>query len=232
MFQGFSNATVDFMWGIRFNNDRGWFNAHKEEFQTHFHAPMRALAEEVYDRMTEANPELALTYKLSRIHRDARRLFGRGPYRDCLWFSIHPYTENEGAVPVFWFELTPEGASWGLGFWAARPVTMAKLRARMDRDPKTAERLVRRLDKQERFTLSGPEYKRPLGTSSSPLLAPWYRKKSLSLLHEEPISAALYSPALVDRLCADFTFLLPFYRYLSTVDGDPDPRPARGTSPV
>ena len=29
MFQGFSQETVDFMWGIRFNNDRGWFEAHK-----------------------------------------------------------------------------------------------------------------------------------------------------------------------------------------------------------
>ncbi|MFQ9918985.1 MAG: hypothetical protein ACLRWQ_24090 [Flavonifractor plautii] len=25
MFQGFSGATVDFMWGIRFNNEKGWF---------------------------------------------------------------------------------------------------------------------------------------------------------------------------------------------------------------
>ena len=30
MFQGFSGATVDFMWGIRFNNEKGWFEAHKE----------------------------------------------------------------------------------------------------------------------------------------------------------------------------------------------------------
>ena len=29
MFQGYSQETVDFMWGIRFNNERGWFLAHK-----------------------------------------------------------------------------------------------------------------------------------------------------------------------------------------------------------
>ena len=27
MFQGYSQETVDFMWGIRFNNERGWFPA-------------------------------------------------------------------------------------------------------------------------------------------------------------------------------------------------------------
>ena len=30
MFTGFTDATVDFLWGIRFNNERPWFEAHKE----------------------------------------------------------------------------------------------------------------------------------------------------------------------------------------------------------
>ena len=34
MFQGFSQEAVDFLWGIRFNNERGWFEAHKEEYLT------------------------------------------------------------------------------------------------------------------------------------------------------------------------------------------------------
>ena len=29
MFTGFTDETVDFMWGIRFNNERTWFEAHK-----------------------------------------------------------------------------------------------------------------------------------------------------------------------------------------------------------
>ena len=32
MFTGYSGETLDFLWGIRFNNDRGWFNAHKETY--------------------------------------------------------------------------------------------------------------------------------------------------------------------------------------------------------
>ena len=30
MFTGFTGETVDFMWGIRFNNERDWFEAHKQ----------------------------------------------------------------------------------------------------------------------------------------------------------------------------------------------------------
>ena len=32
MFTGFTDAAVDFMWGIRFNNERPWFEAHKESY--------------------------------------------------------------------------------------------------------------------------------------------------------------------------------------------------------
>ena len=31
MFTGFTDETVDFMWGIRFNNERSWFEAHKSK---------------------------------------------------------------------------------------------------------------------------------------------------------------------------------------------------------
>ena len=41
MFTGFTDETVDFMWGIRFNNERAWFEAHKEIYLTHFYQPMR-----------------------------------------------------------------------------------------------------------------------------------------------------------------------------------------------
>ncbi|MDR2501842.1 MAG: DUF2461 domain-containing protein [Oscillospiraceae bacterium] len=32
-FEGFSQRTVDFMWELRFNNNKTWFTQHKEEFQ-------------------------------------------------------------------------------------------------------------------------------------------------------------------------------------------------------
>ena len=43
MFQGYDQQTVDFLWGIRFNNDRSWFQEHKEQYQTHLLAPTRRL---------------------------------------------------------------------------------------------------------------------------------------------------------------------------------------------
>ena len=66
-FQGFTRETVDFMWGIRFNNEREWFMAHKEDYQAHLLAPTRALAEQVYGAIHEMCPDDPFLMKLSRI---------------------------------------------------------------------------------------------------------------------------------------------------------------------
>ena len=81
MFTGFTDETVDFMWGIRFNNERSWFEAHKEIYLEHFYRPMVELADEIYAFLREQRPDYGLVRKVTRIYRDARRLHGRGPYK-------------------------------------------------------------------------------------------------------------------------------------------------------
>ena len=70
-FQGYTQETVDFLWGIRFNNERSWFMEHKQDYQAHLLAPTRALAEQVYDAIHEMCPDDPFLLKLSRIYRDA-----------------------------------------------------------------------------------------------------------------------------------------------------------------
>ena len=100
MFQGFSQGAVDFLWGIRFNNERSWFLAHKEEYLTLVDRPMRELGAQVHQSMEELFPELGLNLHVSRIYRDARRLYGRGPYKDHLWFTLRRPREEWVSLPA------------------------------------------------------------------------------------------------------------------------------------
>lgn len=223
MFHGFSDATIDFMWGIRFNNERTWFNEHKEEYLQHFYYPMRDLAAELYHEMCRAYPEQAFVSKVTRIYRDARRLHGRGPYKDHLWLAVQAPVEGWTDTPNLFFELGPDGWHYGMGVWCSQPVTAAKLRARMDRRPGEMVRLTELLNDQTEFVLEGQEYakhKKP----AHPILDPWYQKKHYSLIHSEPNSDSLYDHTLADRILAGWKFLMPFYEYLGTLSGDPDPR--------
>ena len=223
MFQGFSDQTIDFMWGIRFNNERGWFEQHKEEYLQTFYRPMQALSQEVWEAVDGAYPDLGLVRRVTRIYRDARRLHGRGPYKDRLWFTLERPAEDWEIRPAFWFELEPEGYSYGLGYYMAPPVMMAKFRARLDVDPKPFSKLARQLARQERFHLEAQPYKRPKG-DPGPLLYDWYNARSFSLSCDRAHDSLLFSHDLVDELAAGFGELTPFYRYFLSLEGDPDPR--------
>ena len=215
MFTGFTDETVDFMWGIRFNNERAWFEAHKEIYLNHFYRPMQALGAEIYGFIRDKRPDYDLINKVTRIYRDARRLHGQGPYKDHLWLTIRPENDIWSQQPVFWFEITPEEWSYGVGFWNAGAQTLAAMRRDMDQDPRRAEKLVRRLSKDGRFAVQGKDYARKKG-ESTPLLAEWYNKKDLSVGRYCPADEALFSPGLADTLADGYSFLEPVYRYFKS----------------
>lgn len=224
MFTGFTDETVDFMWGIRFNNERSWFEAHKETYLKEFYQPMRELGEELYEFLREQRPDYGLICKVSRIYRDARRLHGRGPYKESLWFTIEQPGEAWTDRPSFWFELMPDSWSYGMGYWVSKPVTMAKLRARIDRDPATMEELTRKLNGQTEFILDTTDYKKLRSPAPSEILEPWYRAKYFAIGHHEKLTEELFCRDIVERLKNGYTFLLPYYDYFVTLDGDRDPR--------
>lgn len=222
MFEGFSQETLDFMWGIRFNNERGWFEAHKQDYLNHLYHPMKALCHQVCEELSDECAQRAINGRVCRIYRDARRLHGHGPYKDHLWFALEHPTENFAAHPTFWFELEPEGWSYGLGYYAAKAVTMAKLRTRLDHDPQPVLRLLREIDKQGEFLLEGPAYKKEKA-APHPELTQLYNKKSFSFIHEEDLTEEIYSPQLAQRISEGLRPLFPMYDYLSTLDSDPAP---------
>ena len=157
MFEGFSQKTIDFMWNLRFNNEKSWFEAHKEEFIREFQTPMKELGKVVFQQLNSSFGKYGFIHKVSRIYKDARRVKGGEPYRTNLWFSIEKPSEEWTSTPVFWFELAPENWSYGLGYYSALSKTMAKHRARIDKNHKAFEKLIAPIEKQDEFILEGPE---------------------------------------------------------------------------
>ena len=223
MFQGFTPEAVEFLWGIKFNNNREWFLPRKEQFLALVDRPMRELGSEIFDAIAAAYPKQSLKLHVCRIYRDARRLFGRGPYKDHLWFCVERPSEDWTTRPTFWFELGPDYWGYGMGCWMARPMDMAKLRSRIVRDPKPMEKLTKALRGQTEFTLGGDTYKRPKAGAPSELLAPWFQMKTISITHEEKLTEELFSRDVVDRIKTGYAFLLPYYDYFLTLPSDPEP---------
>jgi uncharacterized protein (TIGR02453 family) len=229
MFEGFTPATIDFMWKLRLNNEKTWFEAHKDEFRRDFQLPMKELGLAVFERVKAAQSGRGFVQKLSRIYKDARRVRDGVPYRTNMWFSIERPSGEWTETPVFWFELMPENWSYGLGYYSAKPATMAKLRRRIDRDPKAFEKFIAPLAGQDEFVLEGQEYSRKKEAPTEKT-AEWYNKKTLSLIHNQNNGNELYSPEFADRIAGGMLSLMPFYDYCVSLEADPaeaDPAPGK-----
>ena len=118
MFEGFSPETVDFLWGIRLNNNREWFLEHKKEYVQYLYEPTKALGKELFQPFVDRPGDLL---KVSRIYRDAR-MHHPLPYKESLWICIRRDVQWWAENPCLYFEIRPEGISYGFfigGLWSA-----------------------------------------------------------------------------------------------------------------
>lgn len=217
MFEGFREETMQFLWGVRLNNQRSWFLEHKAMYETFLYQPLKELGAEVQEELHRRQPESQFNVHVSRIYRDARRLHGRGPYKDHLWFTLRPTVEQWATVePVFYFEIYPEGYEYGMGYYCPKPSLMAAYRQHILDNPERMETLAQKLNEQDLFHLEGEEYKRPKGTVSQ-LLQPWFNRKNLSLCTAFPPDETLFSHSLVLTLAEGYQWLWPYYRFLKEI---------------
>lgn len=219
-FQGFSEQTIDFLWGIRFNNHREWFLEHKQEYLDYVYEPMKALGAELMECIDTLYPDEGLQLKVSRIYRDVRRVKYGGLYKDHLWLVIRQPGEEWTAKPAFYFEISPEGYEYGMGYWCMPPMRTEQYRRRILRDPQSLEKLARKLNRQKVFRLEGEEYKRSKGDAGE-LLQPWFNRKTISLSSFHSPDERMTTPELVEDIIAGFKWLKPYFQYFKALDLEP-----------
>ena len=215
-FEGFSPEASEFLWDLRFNNERPWFNAHKQQFLDVVDAPFKALARETLERMADAFPRREWYLHVLRISRDARRLYGRGPYKDHLWFTLRCAESKDPEIPALYFEFAPDGYSYGFGYWGAPPALMERFRRTALADPAKLERLARKVSRQKAFQLDGRDYARKK-VEHSELLDPWLNKRSVMLDCSHGHDDLEATHALADAVFEGFKFLMPYYDYFDAL---------------
>ena len=211
MFEGFTPETVDFLWGIRMNNNREWFLEHKKDYVNHLYEPMKALGKDLFQPFIQ-RPGNVL--KVSRIYRDAR-MHHAVPYKESLWICIRQDVEWWAENPCLYFEICPEGVSYGFVLWRPRPATMEKFRKRCAEKPDEFLQLIADTEKATGLTIGADLYKRPK-EAPIPELAPYFAwKQGIGCVVNEPVSEAMFGPELGERARTLLEQLIPLYEYFN-----------------
>jgi uncharacterized protein (TIGR02453 family) len=211
MFQGFTPETVDFLWGIRLNNNREWFTANKKAYVDTLYEPMKALGKDLFQPFLD-KPGNVL--KVSRIYRDAR-MHPPEPYKESLWICIRQDVEWWAENPCLYFEINPDGVHYGFFIWKPRTATMEEFRKYISAKPDEFLTMVREVEASVGQKITADCYKRPK-ISDNPDLAPYFAwRGQIGCTRHEDFSEATFGPELGERVREYFEQLIPLYDYFN-----------------
>ena len=211
MFQGYSAETVDFLWGIRLNNNREWFLSHKRQYVDTLYEPTKALGAHIFQPFLDKSGTLL---KVSRIYRDAR-MHHPLPYKESLWICIRQDVEWWAENPCLFFEINPDGVDYGFCLWKPRPATMKAFRHSIAGKPEEFLKLIQQTEKATEMEITAACYKRPESCPDSRLERFYLWKSNISLIRHEDFSPETFGPELGDRVLDFLQKLAPLYDYFT-----------------
>ena len=212
MFAGFSPETVDFLWGIRMNNNREWFLEHKKDYVSHLYEPMKALGKDLFVPFSDRPGNLL---KVSRIYRDAR-MYHPVPYKESLWICIRRDVDWWAENPCLFFEITPEGISYGFVFWKPRTAVLEAMRKHWAENPKEILSLLKKTEKATGVPVRAQRYKRPPKPAPVPELTDLFSwRGDIECTVSEEFSPDTFGPDLGIRVREFLEKLIPLYEYFN-----------------
>lgn len=211
MFTGYSPETVDFLWGIRLNNNREWFLEHKKDYVNYLYEPTKALGKELFQPFLEKSGELL---KVSRIYRDAR-MHHPLPYKESLWICIRQDVEWWAENPCLYFEINPEGIDYGFFFYHPRPAVMKAFRNRISAKPDEFLAMIRKVEADTGLSVYAEHYKRPESCPNPDLERFYLWKGKIGCTIHEDFSDDTFGPALAERVRDFLVKLTPLYDYFN-----------------
>ena len=211
MFKGFSPESIDFLWGIRMNNNRDWFQANKKQYVDKLYEPMKALGKDLFQPFLEKPGNLL---KVSRIYRDAR-LHHPLPYKESLWVCIRQDVDWWAENPCLYFEICPEGVAYGFILYRPRVATLEAIRQDIAARPGEFLKLIENTEKATGIPITAELYKRPKPAPSPELERFFGWKGCIACVREEPVSPEIFGPALGQRAAKLLEQLTPLYEYFN-----------------
>lgn len=215
MFSGFTPQTIDFLWGIRMNNNREWFMQHKQEYVQYVYEPMKALGQAVFAPFLDRPGSLL---KVSRIYRDAR-MHPPEPYKQSLWLCIRQDVDWWAQHPCLYFEINPEGGRYGFSIWQPTTAYMEAFRQRLAARPDEFINLIQSAQRAVGMEITAQCYKRPKMTQVKDLEPYFAWRNDIGCTRQVPPGEQLFDPGLQTEVGDFFGKLIPLYEYFYSISG-------------
>jgi uncharacterized protein (TIGR02453 family) len=219
-FEGFRPELIEFLSQLGRNNNREWFQAHRQEYERYLVEPARTFVMAMGDCLSQLgsgiHAEPRIRGSIFAINRDVRFSNDKTPYKTYLdlwfWHGDGPSRERPG----YFFRLTPETLVLGAGMHAFSDAALERFRQAV-LDPLSGSKLKTTAEALQRqgIELGGQTYKRvPAGLPPDHARGQWLRHSGLFAAVEQPVPAQVFSNQLVGLCLEHYQRVAPVQRWL------------------
>jgi uncharacterized protein (TIGR02453 family) len=209
--------TLTFLADLEKHNDRDWFLAHKERYQTALDN-MRAFADALIERMKRHDRIETASGKesLQRIYNDQRFHKERPPYKTR--FSGGLARMKPALRGGYYFSIKPGASFLACGFFAPEAADLKRIRMDILYDHETWERLLHAKNLRRNFgALEGDRLKTaPRGFPKDHAAIDLLRRTQFLLRHPLTDKEVL-APNFVDEVSTIFKSVRPLFDHMSEV---------------
>lgn len=126
--------TLDFLTLVTANNNREWFAAHKDLYET-AKADVIAFVDELIPVLAKVDPSFPVETQgkkcVMRIYRDVRFSKNKAPYKNNFGVSFMVKQNNE-AGPEYYLHLQPGNSFFAAGYWMPQASHLKNIREEID----------------------------------------------------------------------------------------------------
>jgi len=218
-FGGYSVATFSFLEELAFNNNRGWFEAHRGDYETAVVEPSLALIADMEPLIRSISPHFRAVAKksggsLMRIYRDTRFARDKTPYKTNIGIQFRHELAADVHTPAFYVHLATDECFIGAGTWHPEPSDLKKIRTYLSEHPDDYRSATAQAIEASGMSISGEALKKaPRGFDPDHPLATELRR--IDFLLSADLEPTLYlEPGLVAKLERSFSGAAPYMRFL------------------
>ena len=215
-FTGIKREAIDLLALNRFNDSKAFYEEHKEELKQGATVPMRQIVLDLSDLCSDLDPLMDTnpTYLVSRIRRDTRRTKNKMLYRENLWLILRRNKFAYPFAPFYWFEFSPEGYSYGLGMWVARPAQFDYVRKLILKEPERWLNAVAATEQAGLVYGCRDFYKKDRIPDAPDELKKYLNAKNVEFSAWHPDISKLESTDIIDELRYVISVSSPMYEFL------------------
>ncbi len=219
-FRGFDARLLAFLRDLGKNNNKQWFDAHREEYASLYLDPAKSFVTAMGPGLAKISrglrAEPRVNGSIMRINRDTRFSKDKTPYKTGLFIRF-----NEGdakGASGFGLHIHAKGLEMMGGAFGFEDTALARYRQAVD-DAKRGPALVRAAQSVTRkgYAISEPFYKRvPREFDAQHPRADWLRHRSLYAHRAKtPAPKELFGPKAVDFCLGHFAAMRPLQKWLA-----------------